>query len=113
MIRRSITHVLLALLLLVSQQMVLSHSMAHWSSGSRTVANARHGGDNRLSKAVAQDQSCDQCLAFAQIATAIGGSARSFAPPVPTAGKIVPVAGHADRLRFFAVFQSRAPPAFV
>ncbi|KQQ97503.1 hypothetical protein [Massilia sp. Leaf139] len=115
----SVVHVLLALLLLASQQMAFAHAMSHWtgkigapvSAAAVAVAGVEAGSD--LSSSVAQDGSCSQCLAFAEMASAIGSTPRQF----------VPLDLHAERGGAFATvqvaprtvcaFHSRAPPSIV
>jgi hypothetical protein len=110
MTRRSILHVLLSLLLLASQQMALSHAMAHWTSPRQGNAHLSAPGEARLGKALAQEQSCDQCLAFAQLASAVGSTVRPFAAFDLVAFKIAAFAPASERRRTIRVFQSRAPP---
>ncbi len=109
MSRQAFVRVLLSLLLLVSQQLAVSHAMSH--VGSMLAAAAHDDGDNSaLAKAIALEQSCHQCLAFAQLAGPLGSSPRSFA-----ALDLVDVArieGSTDLrcARTVCVFQPRAPP---
>lgn len=111
MTRRSAIRLLLSLLLLTSQQMALSHAVTHWSGRMAPVAAQQHGGADRpLSKTLAQDQWCDQCLAFAQIAGAAGSDTRTFAPFNPGADAIAPAAERAYSPRTVCAFRSRAPP---
>jgi hypothetical protein len=116
MTRRNITRVLLSLLLLLSQQMAISHAVTHWA-GSRhapaqmqkTAGQMRDGG---ISSAFAQHQTCAQCLAFAQIAGAIGSPTRSFAPDsAATCARRISTT-QPGCARTTCVFQSRAPPSF-
>ena len=116
MIRRSTIRVLLSLLLLLSQQMAMSHAMTHWA-GSRdapvqlnTAAGQQQ--DVGISSAFAQDQTCEHCLAFAQIAGAIGSPTRSFA--AAAAATCAPPAGASQPAcaRTTCGFQSRGPPSF-
>lgn len=112
MMRRCIVHVLLSLLLLVSQQMAFAHAMSHWT-GRLVHAPVAAGEDRELAKAVAQDQSCNQCLALAQLATPVGSSHRQFVAPDP---QTEVAAAHAMRevsARCFSAFDSRAPPSVV
>ena len=110
MTRRSVTRVLLSLLLLLSQQMAMSHMVAHWSGRAAPAVVQQQSSDSGLSRSIAQDQWCDQCLAFAQIAGTVGSSTRTFAPidsgtdPLPT------LAGHSPCARTVCAFRSRAPP---
>lgn len=78
--RRTILRVLLSLLLLTSQHMAFAHALSHWA-GMLYPGFVQQQDDDRnssLSAAVAQDQSCDHCLAFAQLAAPLAGSMRAF-----------------------------------
>jgi hypothetical protein len=110
--RRSIVRILLSLLLLVSQQMAFTHALSHLSGNAPAGASLRAHADRdgMLSKALAADQSCDQCLAFAQLAGPLGNTPRWFA--VDAVGSEA-IAGHASTPApacTVCVFQSRAPP---
>jgi hypothetical protein len=98
--RHILVRVLLALALLVSQQMAMAHVVSHLS-GSHTDSSG---------KQIAADQFCGDCLAAAQL----GSSAvNSVAPKAFDGG---PAQAHALHVahEFLAgtacVFQSRAPP---
>jgi hypothetical protein len=110
MTRRSMIRVLLSLLLLVSQQMAMSHVITHWSSQRVAAVEQARAADDGVSKAFAKDQLCDQCLAFAQIASAVGSETRSFAPPPNAAGAVTFAAEHRAPVRSNFPFHSRAPP---
>jgi hypothetical protein len=117
MTRRHLLRVLLSLLLLLSQQMAFSHAMSHWTGQLGGSAQAHLAGesgnednDGALSSAFAQDQTCEQCLAFAQIAGAVGSTARSFAPPDAASSSIISSAGAVPCRRTVCAFRSRAPP---
>lgn len=112
MSRRSVIRLLLSLLLLISQQMALSHAVTHWSGRMAPVAVQPHGGaaDGTLSKTLAQDQWCDQCLAFAQIAGTVGSDTRTFAPFNPGADAIAAAVERIFWPRTVCAFRSRAPP---
>ncbi|MDL2356988.1 MAG: hypothetical protein QFF03_17180 [Pseudomonadota bacterium] len=115
MTRRSFIRILLSLLLLMSQQMAISHAMTHWA-GARDAPAQLHKaaphGERGVAAAFAQDQTCDQCLAFAQIAGAIGSPARGFTPDGAATCAVGPSATQPDCSRTTCVFQSRAPPSF-
>jgi hypothetical protein len=113
MTRRSFIRVLLSLLLLMSQQMAISHAMTHWA-GSREGGAQLHkaAGERGVSAAFAQDQTCEQCLAFAQIASAVGSPARCFAADGAATCVTGPSATQPGCARTTCVFQSRAPPSF-
>jgi hypothetical protein len=107
---RNIVHALLALLLVFSQQMGISHVVSH-------VSAQRHAGPQQLapdlsvSKVLALDQLCEQCVAFAQIASALDTPFQSF----PLANPRAPLDSLASPAlacrRTACVFQPRAPPA--
>jgi hypothetical protein len=109
--RRSLLHVLLSLLLLLSQQMAMAHAMSHWTS-SLAPAAERQSSHSELSSAFAHDRSCAQCLAFAQIGTAVGSTARQFAPPETCSQGLAGATPRALASRTVRLFDSRAPPVF-
>ena len=117
MIRRPLVHVLLSLLLLVSQQMAFAHAMSHWTgklgSSHPAAGPVQRELENDLSSSVAQDGSCSQCLAFAQMASAIGSSPPQFAPLDLQTERAVAFVTTEAAPRTICVFHSRAPPSFV
>jgi hypothetical protein len=116
MMRRRLVHVLLSMLLLVSQQMAFAHAMSHWTGklgATRPVAQLAQLDDKDLSSSVAQDRSCFQCLAFAQMASAIGSTPRQFAPLDLQAERVIALVTTELAPRTVCVFHSRAPPFFV
>ena len=112
--RRTIVHVLLSLLLLFSQQMAISHGIAHWSGsrGKTTQVRAQPAGQLKVAKSLALDQTCDQCLAFAQIGSALGTPTFAFFASTNTDSLAITVSAQPDCRRTVCVFRSRAPPAF-
>jgi hypothetical protein len=115
MTRRSFIRVLLSLLLLMSQQMAISHAMTHWAgkrSGAAQLHQAGQQADSGVSAAFAQDQTCEQCLAFAQIAGAVGSPARSFGADASASYVAGSSATQPGCARTACAFQSRAPPSF-
>ncbi|MDN4055505.1 hypothetical protein QPK32_20770 [Massilia sp. YIM B02763] len=83
---RSLTHVLLSLLLLITQQLSLAHGYTHWSEVSEriglTQVQAQAGASNdggKPSKPGLHDL-CGQCQASAQIAYALPNTLRQFVP---------------------------------
>ena len=113
MMRRRIVHVLLSLLLLVSQQMAFAHALSHWTRKLGARATLTLDAESDLASAVAQDGSCSQCLAFAKMGSAIGGAPPQFASPDLRSEPALPGAAFATPARTVCVFDSRAPPAFV
>lgn len=101
-IRPSILPVLLALLLLLSQQLGMAHAVSHLSDAQRT---------SQHNKQLPIDQTCSQCLAFAQIGSALTNPpfaffATSFAGLAPLVALY-----HRSYGKPFLAFQFRAPPA--
>jgi hypothetical protein len=116
MTRRTFIRVLLSLLLLVSQQMAISHAMTHWVGSRDGVAQlhkaaSQHQEEGGISSAFAQDQTCEQCLAFAQIASAVGSPARTFIADAAASCAIGASTTQPGCARTSCVFHSRAPPS--
>ena len=114
--RRFFIRVLLSVLLIMSQQMAIAHAMTHWA-GSRNGAAQLHksaaGQDDRgVGAAFAQDQTCEQCLAFAQIASAVGSAPRCFVADGSASCATGPSTTQPGCARTTCVFQPRAPPSF-
>jgi hypothetical protein len=114
--RRSLIRVLLSLLLLLSQQMAISHAMTHWAGSRERAAQLQKlscAQDERgVGARFAQDQTCEQCLAFAQIASAVGSWPRCFAFDGAATCATGPSATQPGCARTICVFQPRAPPSF-
>ena len=121
MMHRRFVHILLSLLLLVSQQMAFAHAMSHWTGtlgGTRPVAArfqavSQPDADKDLSSAVAQDRNCFQCLVFAQMASAIGSTPRQFAPLDLRDERALALATTSAAPRTVCAFHSRAPPSSI
>jgi hypothetical protein len=108
--RGSFIRVLLSLLLLVSQQMAVSHAMSHWSGSTDKSVNVQFDGTDKPSKPVAHEHSCAHCFAYGQLASAIGSSAYAFPAVDVQWMHLASLAPSADCTRTVCVFQSRAPP---
>jgi hypothetical protein len=81
---RSLTHVLLSLLLLITQQLSLAHGYTHWNEISERIAEAQAvaaapDGPAKPAKPGLHDL-CGQCQASAQIAFALPNTLRQFVP---------------------------------
>lgn len=112
MLRRPFCRVLLSLVLLLAQQMAISHALSHWTSQLGGPVAQQAVGDAELSSAFAQDRSCAQCLGLAELASPLPHSPRAYAPPESTEILAFESAA-ADRLAQSArLFDSRAPPVF-
>jgi hypothetical protein len=100
---RTIHAVLLALLLLLSQQMGMAHAVTHWSGKP----------DSRSEQPIPLDKACDQCLAFAAIGSAL--TAKGWVAPLPAmaANVFTVTAGEPYFPIILRAFHSRAPPLTV
>ncbi|RJG14891.1 DUF2946 family protein [Massilia cavernae] len=103
--------VLLSLLLLISQQMAFAHALTHLT-GSLHEPGARHHQQHgkSLSAAVAQDQSCDHCLALAQLGAPLGSTPRTFAAGDNGATAFISTDTGSHCAATVCGFNPRAPP---
>lgn len=110
MLRRSIIHAFLSLLLVVVQQLALTHVLSHGTDGEHQSARRQPAGNGELSRKLASDRICHQCLAFSQVVFAVGSP--QFALAVTDTAYPPPAAPAtpATCLRTVCVFQPRAPP---
>jgi hypothetical protein len=102
---------MLSLLLVLSQQMGIAHALSHWSAGGGAAQTARAGERQAsASKSLALDQGCNQCLAFAQIGSALDTPVHSF--PAMRSHAVAVFGGTEQSCcrRTVCVFHSRAPP---
>lgn len=76
---RSLVHVLLSLLLLVSQQLSLGHAYSHWTDARESLARQSAENTGKPAKPVLHEQ-CGQCAASAQVAFALPPTVRQFIP---------------------------------
>lgn len=114
---RSLVHVLLSLLLLITQQLSLGHGYTHWAEIDEAVvqqAAAATGeddddGSDKLPKPGLHDL-CGQCAASAQIAFALPTTLRQFVPAA--LAYAAPTVPDTPGICLLATcpFQSRAPP---
>jgi hypothetical protein len=105
---RSLVHVLLSLLLLVSQQLSLGHAYSHWNDVQESLVQQSDAG-GKPSKPVLHDQ-CGQCAASAQVAFALPPTIRQFIPA--ELAYAVPSLAKEPGTCLLAVcpFQQRGPP---
>jgi hypothetical protein len=102
LLKRALTHVLLALTLLVSQQAAFAHAATHLGKAPTTQ-----------DKQLPHTKVCDQCVQGAQLGTAL----LDMAPPsatawIPSLGCLADDASaHIPTL--LPAFSSRAPPALL
>lgn len=117
--RRPFLHLLLSLVLLLSQQMAMAHVLAHslgeldpvaGAASAASTGDARTDNGGKLTEAVAHAQGCPQCHAFTQLATPFGSTPRCFAPTHLAARAAAVQASIAHWERTPCAFRSRAPP---
>lgn len=112
--RRPFVHLLLALILLVSQQIGLSHAMTHGGGESARASSpakvAKVGTTPATPAKLLLDQSCQDCLFLAQLGAALPGKLPvSKQAAIDSAPVLAPgVNWHATRSP--SPFLSRAPP---
>jgi len=109
---RHFLHVLLAVLLVLSQQLGMAHAVSHWSdfrSGpERQQATDVDG--NGPSAGLTLDHNCSECAAFASLASAIHTPSFAFLSAdysAPQSGVALPQIHSA---RTALAYHSRAPP---
>ncbi|WP_426210645.1 hypothetical protein [Massilia sp. TWP1-3-3] len=116
MTRQAFVRVLLSLLLLVSQQLASTHVLSHLTGQRNNAGTAQAqartqvDADGALKAALAQDQSCNQCLAFAQLAGPLVSSPAQLDVPQQASFAIAGIPARAAGARIILAFQSRAPP---
>jgi hypothetical protein len=84
---RSLVHVLLSLLLLVSQQLSLGHAYSHWTDIQESLVqqsadnpSADDSDDGGKPSKPGLHEQCGQCAASAQVAFALPATVRQFIP---------------------------------
>ncbi len=102
---------MLALMLLVSQHVALSHAMSHWANAREIASSSEQGVDARIAKSLSQHQTCEKCHAFAQLATAVGSASGNALVLDVASVAVAPRASHANLARCDVAYHSRAPPA--
>lgn len=111
MSRQVVNRILLSLLLLLSQQMAFAHALSHWTGTLHSASAERHEyDDSSLSAAVAQDQTCDHCLALAQLVAPLGSTHRTFCSGDNAATAFISTDTGAHCARVVCGFNPRAPP---
>ncbi|MYM22350.1 hypothetical protein GTP46_06815 [Duganella sp. FT135W] len=111
MLRRTpFVHVFLALLLLLTQQVGVTHVYSHWSGieQQNLVLTDEDHAEHR--KRVAVHKVCAECVSVAQMAAAITSSPLTLAISTLSTGPVHLPATLAACERTTCVFQSRAPP---
>lgn len=108
--RRSIVHVFLALLLLFTQQLAVTHVYTHWAEIGQQSAQLSDQDHAEHRKRIAAHKMCSECVSVAQMAAAIDTAPPPLAMATVSAGPVAAPATLSDCERTTCVFQSRAPP---
>jgi hypothetical protein len=111
MIRRSsIVHVFLALLLLLTQQVGVTHVYTHWSGIEQQNAELTDEDQAEHRKRVAVHKVCAECMTVAQMGAAITSAPLTLAISTLSTGPVTLQVTLPTCERTVCVFQSRAPP---
>jgi hypothetical protein len=118
MSRPLMVRLLLSLLLLVSQQLAVSHGYTHWANARPILAEQLAGADAAdsqdggvgASKSLAPDHGCAICLAAAHFGTALTSPPYRFFALECSYAAIAPALAFTVRLLSFSLYQPRAPP---
>jgi hypothetical protein len=112
MLRRSFMHVLLSLLLLVSQQLALTHAHVHAYVHADDISAGwtQAAGEHEPSKPKLADHICSHCAASAQLAHAIASNGYSFAALEVSYGPVRPDEVSPASQQSVRGFHARAPP---
>lgn len=111
---RFFAHVLLSLLLLVSQQMVLQHGVTHWDAFRKELIRQgalEPGQDGGKPAKPVLHELCAECQAHTQLAFALPSGSHRLALPDLDAGPLAARGAAGIRLPPPRLFQSRAPPS--
>lgn len=111
-VNRNFLHVLLAVLLVLSQQLGMAHAVSHWSDFRRGTEQQRATDvdGNGPSAGLTLDHNCSECAAFASLASAIHTPRFTFLAvdySAPQSGVAVLQLHGARTAR---AYDSRAPP---
>jgi hypothetical protein len=110
---RAFNRILLSLLLLVSQQMAFAHALTHWGARASAAHAARPARQDMPGKPVLGERACEQCLAFAQIGSAVRQEPRAFTPARHSTRAQRPQFHSRTRAGTQRLFLPRGPPALI
>lgn len=108
--RSLLLRALFAFLLLLSQQMAISHAMSHRTGTADKSAQLKVDSKHKPLKGAAHELGCSQCFAYAQMASAIGTPANALRVMDVLPVHLALLTLSTDCVRTVCVFQSRAPP---
>jgi hypothetical protein len=112
--RRHIVHVFLALLLLLTQQLGVTHVYSHWSDAeqlsAQSVAQLTDEDQAEHRKRIAVHKVCAECVTVAQMGAAVTSAPLTLALSTLSTGPVTLQLTLPACERTTCVFQSRAPP---
>jgi hypothetical protein len=108
--RRSLLPVLLALLLLFTQQIGVTHVYTHWMAIEPSVAQFTRDDHVAHRKQEAFHKICKQCVSVAQMASVIHSPILTIAGTRATSHAVLEPIPQLSCERTTCVFQPRAPP---
>jgi hypothetical protein len=109
--RRPFVHMFLALLLLLTQQVGVTHIYSHWA-GPEQQQNVQLTDEDQAEhrKRIAVHKVCAECVSVAQMAAAITSSPLTLAISTLSTGPVTVPSTLPACERTTCVFHSRAPP---
>jgi hypothetical protein len=111
MLRRSIVHAFLSVLLLLTQQIGMTHVYSHWQKATtQSTAQLSRADHAEHRKGQAAHKVCAECVSVAHMAMAVNSTPPSFASSTLSTGAVISPATLSACERTTCVFQSRAPP---
>jgi hypothetical protein len=99
---RTVIHIAFAFLLLLSQQLGISHAITHVSAGANSGSLQK--------KQLPAEKQCEQCLAFAALDSGLTSSSPSFLRPADPIDAYAAVLLIGPLPSAILAFESRAPP---
>jgi hypothetical protein len=101
-VQRTFLHIAFAFLLLLSQQLGISHAITHLSGNASP--------DKVLKKQLQSEKQCERCLAFAALDTGLNNPSPIFLRPAGTIDVDTELPFSGPLLALIHAFESRAPP---
>lgn len=101
-VHRTFAHIAFAFLLLLSQQLGISHAITHLS------ADASSGSTQK--KQLPAERQCEQCLSYAALDSGLTSSSPAFQRPADPIDTCVEVMFTTPRPAIIRAFEPRAPP---
>jgi hypothetical protein len=101
---------LIACLMLMSQQVALSHGYTHWAPVNKALSGELRSQSGTSAETTLVDHICLQCVSAAELAFAVSSPPLRFEIPDTRAALIAQLFVQVRERFATVVFQSRAPP---